>query len=928
MNFTDNTVLRQLCGDHGKLLDAINDARSLLGVAEPSDPPMLIVCGTSSSGKSSVLQAISRLKFPSTNGINRCTQFVTEVRLRRCSSASTKVSIVPGPSCTDETEKARLQCYLHDALPSGYTFPDMDAVARQQMGLMGPDRFDDVSDHVLKFDVSGPDQPQLTLVDLPGLDLGTTEKDDEKSAGEAKELVERYMASPRSIILLVVSAEHENDIKELLDMARQFDSNGERTLGIITHPDSLDRGSQREASFLQILRNERMYLSLGWHALRNHFPEESSMTDDTRDEQERDFFDQGGWANLLPDCVGAESLRRRLSGILFEHHQRCLPALVRGLQKRISTRQATLSKLGNPRSTIQSQRAYLLDIANGFERITNQAVDEMYMDIFFNSVGKAFIRRTIRQLNDFFAEAMATRGAKRWISDGTAPTPVPSAVNPYLQGWSPQCIPRAAVEAEACEIVRNYGAEAAGNVNRTVAGILFRVQAQPWERLARAHLLKAWESVRHFAFVALRHLADGRTSVALARSVLEPALEKVKQDVLKKLTELSLQTKRYVPLPMSKAEKAQVEKARKTRLLQSLESKLISENGNNLLYYIAAVKETFIQMDAARDEFAAAEIVDHMQLHYDTAVTTFVNNVNTLAVENSLLSPLRGIFTSQVVNSMDDSQIHELAAEPPKVTEERTRLCKEVDEFRAAIRALDVFRPLELSFETLSMHTESDAPSRKESPVSQKTPTSSQASASPPAASQTESPAYSHTTSYSIYRDPVTDLTDSETVVSDSPSGSLTPKPERPRKRVRPVEAISETNELQFSGIKSTSTRASENYATTQNGLASDTSDSRRHSTHSQASSVVRTRAAEPAWAAETMKNNAKPATRTTGSVSVSKQARLAFPSRVGQPGTKRAEKRTLANAARGDSSGSGIPVPTSFSVKPRGSLSDSRWSK
>lgn len=47
-----------------RLLDAIDNLRSL-GLREQLSLPQLIVCGNQSSGKSSVLEAISGLKFPS-----------------------------------------------------------------------------------------------------------------------------------------------------------------------------------------------------------------------------------------------------------------------------------------------------------------------------------------------------------------------------------------------------------------------------------------------------------------------------------------------------------------------------------------------------------------------------------------------------------------------------------------------------------------------------------------------------------------------------------------------------------------------------------------------------------------------------------------------------------------------------------------------
>jgi hypothetical protein len=72
---------------------------------------------------------------------------------------------------------------------------------------------------------------------------------------------------------------------------------------------------------------------------------------------------------------------------------------------------------------------------------------------------------------------------------------------------------------------------------------------------------------------------------------------------------------------------------------------------------------------------------------------TFVDNVATLGIENCLLDPLQRIFTSQVVNNMDDDQIRELSMEQPYVNEERQRLGSELNKLQAGLQALKVFNP-------------------------------------------------------------------------------------------------------------------------------------------------------------------------------------------------------------------------------------------
>ncbi len=77
------------------LLNSIDRLR-LQGINNYISLPQIIVCGDWSSGKSSVLEAISGVSFPVNS--NLCTRFPTELVLRRTPDISAGVSIVPHDS--------------------------------------------------------------------------------------------------------------------------------------------------------------------------------------------------------------------------------------------------------------------------------------------------------------------------------------------------------------------------------------------------------------------------------------------------------------------------------------------------------------------------------------------------------------------------------------------------------------------------------------------------------------------------------------------------------------------------------------------------------------------------------------------------------------------------------------------------------------
>ena len=67
----DENVLKHLNGSQSQLLDKIEELRTI-GVGSLVETPQIVVCGNQSSGKSSVLEAISRVRFPD----NSCTIYV------------------------------------------------------------------------------------------------------------------------------------------------------------------------------------------------------------------------------------------------------------------------------------------------------------------------------------------------------------------------------------------------------------------------------------------------------------------------------------------------------------------------------------------------------------------------------------------------------------------------------------------------------------------------------------------------------------------------------------------------------------------------------------------------------------------------------------------------------------------------------------
>ena len=130
------------------------------------DLPQIIVCGSQSSGKSSTLESLSGIAFPTSEGL--CTRFATELILRRSDKPQIKVQIQPSADRTEE-ERTKLLKFC-ETQGEQRSLSNIIEAAKIEMGLSGTSGGSRVfSTDVLRIESTSPNAPNLTLVDLPGL---------------------------------------------------------------------------------------------------------------------------------------------------------------------------------------------------------------------------------------------------------------------------------------------------------------------------------------------------------------------------------------------------------------------------------------------------------------------------------------------------------------------------------------------------------------------------------------------------------------------------------------------------------------------------------------------------------------------------------------------------------------------------------------
>lgn len=116
--------------------------------------PQIVVCGDQSSGKSSVLEAITEIPFPRKETL--CTRFATEISLRRDKEGAISCKINPDEK-NSEDEIDRLRSFSRTIQDFG-ELPSLIDEATEAMGL-GPSKA--FSKDVLCIEICGPNRPQL-----------------------------------------------------------------------------------------------------------------------------------------------------------------------------------------------------------------------------------------------------------------------------------------------------------------------------------------------------------------------------------------------------------------------------------------------------------------------------------------------------------------------------------------------------------------------------------------------------------------------------------------------------------------------------------------------------------------------------------------------------------------------------------------------
>ncbi|KHN34016.1 Dynamin-related protein 3A [Glycine soja] len=302
------------------LVNRLQDIFARVGSQSTIDLPQVAVVGSQSSGKSSVLEALVGRDF-----------------LPRGNEICTRRPLVLQLVQTKAPEHDEYGEFLH--FP-GRKFHDFSEIRREIQietdreagGNKG------VSDKQIRLKIFSPNVLDITLVDLPGITKVPVGDQPSDIEARIRTMIMSYIKTPTCLILAVTPANSDLANSDALQMAGIADPDGNRTIGVITKLDIMDRGTDAR----NLLLGKVIPLRLGYVGVVNRCQEDIQMNRSIKDAlaAEEKFFCSRSVYNSLADSCGIPQLAKRLNQILAQHIMAVLP----GLRARISTSLVAVAK--------------------------------------------------------------------------------------------------------------------------------------------------------------------------------------------------------------------------------------------------------------------------------------------------------------------------------------------------------------------------------------------------------------------------------------------------------------------------------------------------------------------------------------------------------------------------------------------------------
>ncbi|KAH9884771.1 vacuolar sorting protein VPS1 [Xylariomycetidae sp. FL2044] len=718
------------------LFDAVDQLQHC-GASQHVDIPQLVIVGSQSTGKSSLLQSLTDIPFPV--GAGCCTRFATRIVSRRTPPGTAnkfKITIVDPEVRIEGFQYPKDEAYKEYA-HAGETLGAeefktiMDEVSRDYMGIRSGKGTDkkNFATQVLRIELSGPGRSHFSIVDVPGL-FTYAHTVNESEMGGVKNMILEYMRRPENLVICVADPMSDLSTQGIFHLAGNAvgdaakDATRKRFIGVFTKCDMLQdpesaisTATGRDGSGAMPMR--------AWFVVRNRSSKDDKAFDLAKAEAE--LFAMPQWSEIPAERRGTGMLRTYLCDVLCAQIRRNFPHIQTRIQELLLEAQSSQQALGTPRPTHTDRLQYLRDTVQRYEILATKALEKPGL------LDKELrVRNKVKTSNEDFAKLMHGSGHKHQFEDPdmdpveeamrlTAEfsllaeeddsslrdekTPFPFIGNGRLlttpdlndprslmnkKSTTSSLVFRAPTKDEIGKSLREdireelrafAGVQLPGLVNPEVMTVLYQKQTDKWRDFAVEHVERVAQHLGDVVQGILNRVCppDASGPMAMHEGLLQVLVDLWKESKAKALAEVETFCHRERKHIMQTTDSRFYEKLKAwqtIRLLRSLAS--VPDK------YDAAVIHNHIHSSIEDNMIHAVH--DILKVYYQISIESFIRGITHNIVENFVSGsedgakgPLRGL-SKEWVYSLSPEVVERIAREDEGIISKRADLDKRIEE--------------------------------------------------------------------------------------------------------------------------------------------------------------------------------------------------------------------------------------------------------
>ncbi|CAJ1932672.1 unnamed protein product [Sphenostylis stenocarpa] len=231
-----------------------------------------------------------------------------------------------------------------------------------------------ISNVPIQLSVYSPNVVNLTLIDLPGLTKVAVEGQSDTIVQDIENMVRSYIEKPNCIILAISPANQDIATSDAIKIAREVDPSGERTFGVLTKLDLMDKGTNA----VEVLEGRQYRLQHPWVGIVNRSQADINKNVDmiVARKKEREYFETSPEYGHLAHKMGAEYLARLLSQHLEHVIRQKIPSIIALINKAIDELNAELDRIGRPIAVDSGAKLYtILQMCRAFDKVFKEHLD-------------------------------------------------------------------------------------------------------------------------------------------------------------------------------------------------------------------------------------------------------------------------------------------------------------------------------------------------------------------------------------------------------------------------------------------------------------------------------------------------------------------------------------------------------------------------